>query len=194
MKLFLLGVLGVFILLFLFFLFGSDFQPGSASQVSTAQPISGPTPTVDPRVHYIFSDLNNAIEDMERSTKFTTLEHISGASYQVVNVAFQPRNDGSQIFQIDVRCECAGNAACCSTLHTFVITMEAMDKDPYQELIIERVPTPPVTDIEIRCFDHTTLTGGMTAPWLDVVTFLRSDPQGTGLDGFRLWSEVTPAP
>jgi hypothetical protein len=192
MKLFLLGVFGAFILLFLFFLFGSDFQPGSASQVSTAQPSSEPIPVVDPRVHYIFSDLNNAIENMERSTKFHMLEHIGGASYQVVNVAFQSRNDGSQILQIDVRCECAGNASCCSTLHTFVITMEAMDNE-YQEAIIANVPVT-VTDMEVRCFDHTNLTGGMTAPWSDVVTFLQTDLQGTGLDGFRLWSEVTPAP
>ena len=139
MKLF-FGALVAFTLLLLFSLFGSDFQPGNASQVSTAQPVSEPTPTVDPWVHYIFSDLNNAIEDMERSTKFTTLEHISGASYQVVDVAFHPGNNGSQILQIDVRCECAGNASCCSTLHTFVITMEAMDNDPKQEAIIGNVP------------------------------------------------------
>jgi hypothetical protein len=71
--------------------------------------------------------------------------------------------------------------------------MEAMDNDPKQEAIIGNVPQT-VSDMEVRCFDHTNLTGGMTAPWSDVVTFLRGDPQGADMDGFRLWSEVTPAP
>jgi hypothetical protein len=192
MKLILLGVFGAFTLLFLFLNFGRDLQPTGASPASTAQPTIGPFPTIDARARSVYHDLNMAIEDMERSTKFTMLEHISGASYQVVYAGFQPGNDGSETFQVDVRCECAGNASCCSTLHTFVITMEAMDGQ-YQDAIVAHVPAT-VTDMEVRCFDHTSMTGGMTAPWQDVVAFLQSDPQGSGLDGFGLWYEVTPIP
>ena len=62
-----------------------------------------------------------AIESMEMSTKFTMLEHLYGASYQVVDVGLQPENGVPTTLQIDVRCECARNAECCSSLHTFVV-------------------------------------------------------------------------
>ena len=194
MKLFLLGVFGAFTLLVLFFNFGTDFKNGGASAaVTTAQPPSGPLPTVDPRVRSIFYYLNMSIEDMERSTKFNMLEHINGASYQVVYVGFQPENGIPTTLQVNTRCECAGNAQCCSPLHTLMITMQAMDDGIYEPLILSEVPSS-VTEMEVQCFDHTNFSGSMTMPWSDVITFLQSDLEGHGMDGYRLWYEVTPEP
>jgi len=191
MKLFLLGLFGAFTMLFLFRIFGMDIQPTSASAASTPQPTSGPLPTVDTRVRSIYYDLNMAIEDMERSTKFSMLEHINGASYQVVYVGFQPEGGVPTTLQVNTRCECAGNAQCCNTMHTFVITMQAMDEvihsGNYSPAILNEIPST-LTEMEVQCFDHTNFLGKMTMPWSDVVSFFQGN-----LDAFRLWSEVTPS-
>jgi hypothetical protein len=191
MKLFLLGVFGAFTLLALFFNFGTDFRNGSASAASTPQPTSGPVPTVDTRVRTLYYYLNMAIENMEMSNKFTMLEHINGASYQVVYVGFQPENGAPTTLQINTRCECAGNAECCNPMHTFVITMQAMDEvihNPTYGPLNTNVMPSSLTAMEVQCFDHTNFSGKMTMPWSDVVSFF----QGS-LDAFQLWSEVTPS-
>jgi hypothetical protein len=197
MKWFLLFVFISIILLVLLFSFGRDLGSSGASAAPTAQPTGAPTwtptssgspPTGNVGSPNIYYYLNMAIEDMERSTKFTQLEHINGASYQVVYAGFQQVNGVSAIFQINTRCECAGNAQCCSSLHTFVITMEAMDDVNYESLILGEVPQS-VSDLKVVTFDHTAQKDGMTVPWLQVVSFLQGN-----LDGFRLWSEVTPVP
>ena len=164
----------------------------AAQPASTSTPMSistlAPPATVDTVSRDIYYYLNMAIEDMERSTKFNQLEHINGASYQVVYVGFQHENGVPVTLQVQTRCECAGNGDCCSPTHTFVITMQAMDEATYEPLILERVPLT-VRNLEVLTFDHTIPAGGALVPWLDVVSFL----QGT-LDGFRLWFEVTPVP
>lgn len=192
MKLFLLGVFGTFTLLVLFFNFGTDFKNrGASAAATTPQPTSGPISTVDTRARSLYYNLNMAIEDMERSTKFTMLEHINGASYQVVDVGFQPENGVPSTLQINTRCECAGNAECCNPMHTFVITMQAIDEvihnPKYGPLDPSVMPTS-LTEMEVQCFDHTNFSGKMTMPWSDVVSFF----QGY-LDAFQLWAEVTPS-
>lgn len=160
----------------------------SATSAPTGTATTGPPPTVDTASPNIFYFLNMAIEDMERSTKFNQLEHINGASYQVVYVGFRPENGVPAILQVNARCECANNAQCCSPTHTFVITMQAMDDVYYEPLILNQVPST-VTKMEVQCFDHASPSGTMSVPWADVLTFLQGN-----LDGFQLWYKVTPVP
>ena len=197
MKWFLLAVFISIILLVLLFSFGRDFGSGSASSAPTAQPTGTPTaipngsrssPTTDIGSPNIYYYLNMAIEDMERSTKFNMLEHINGASYQVVYAGFQQENGVSIVLQVNTRCECANNAVCCSPTHTFVITMQAMDDANYQDSILSQVPSS-VTKMEVQCLDHANSSVGMSVPWAEVLRFLQDN-----LDGFQLWSMVTPVP
>jgi hypothetical protein len=199
MKWFLLFAFFFVILLVLLFSFGRDFGSSSASPAPVVQPTTitstptwsptiEPLPVVDTRSRDIYYFLNMAIEDMERSTKFNMLEHINGASYQVVYVGLEPNNDTPTTLQVDVRCECANNADCCSSTHTFVVIMEAMDGTTYESPIITAVPTS-VRNLSVSTFEHTVSQHGMTVPWIDVVSFLQGN-----LDGYRLWYEVTPVP
>lgn len=175
-----------FIILMAVLFFGRPIT-SSASQAPAAQATSsGSPPTADIASPDIYYYINMAIEDMERSTKFNMLEHINGSSYQVVYAGFKQENGVPTIFQLKVRCECAENAPCCNPMHTFVVTMQAMDDAYYEPLILSGVPSS-VMNLEVQCFDHTIFSGRMTVPWQKVVRFLQDD-----LDGFRLWAEVTP--
>ena len=197
MKWFLLAVFIAISLLVLLFSFGRDFGSGSASPAPTAQPTTIPTGTSigngspsltnvgSPDLYYY---LNMAIEDMERSTKYNMLEHIDGASYQVVYAGFQQENGVPVTLQVNTRCECANNATCCSDVHTFVITMQALDDTNYQGLILGLVPSS-VTWMEVQYYEHANKLSTMSVPWGEVMRFLQDN-----LDGFRLWSEVTPVP
>jgi hypothetical protein len=129
-----------------------------------------------------------AIENMERSTKFSQLEHINGASYQVVYAGFQQENGIPITFQVNTRCECAGNGPCCNAIHTFVITMQALDDVNYKSSILAEVPSS-VRDLEVQTFNHANSDDWMIVPWSEVVRFLQGE-----MDGFQLWSEVTPVP
>jgi hypothetical protein len=193
MKLFLLGVFGAFTMLFLFLTFGRDLQPTGASPAATASPIIVSNATVDPFSRQIYYDLNMSIEQMEMSTKFNMLEHIYGASYQVVYVELLPENGVPATLRVHVRCECARDAECCSSLHTFVVAMQAMDNENYEQSFLTAVPTT-VSIMEVSTFNHTDPQGKMIVPWSDVKTFLESELENPGFDGVRLWYEVTPQP
>jgi hypothetical protein len=183
-------------LLVLFFAFGKPLESGSTSQAqatvtTTATlwvPTSALSPTADTAMPNIFYNLNMSIEDMERLTKFNELEHINGASYQIVHVEFRPENGVPSIFQVDVRCECARNDQCCSSTQTFVVTMAAMDAVNYEQLLLNDVPAS-VRDLEVWCYDHASLDEVLSVPWVDVVSFLQDN-----LEGFKLWSKVTHVP
>jgi hypothetical protein len=142
-------------------------------------------PTADVLSSLIFSELNREIESLETSTKFSQLEHIHGASYQVTGVSFPVRRDGTLIFHVQTRCECAENAQCCSPTHTLVVTMMVMDD--IQGTLVTQIP-PTVTVLEVWCYDHANLTEVMSVPWGDVKNFFLGY-----IDGFQLESKVTPA-
>ena len=155
----------------------------------TPTPTSPPLPTVDIVSPTIFSYLNRALEGLEDQTKFDRLEHITGASYQVVHVEF-PRNetDGSFVFRVDTRCECALNARCCSPTRTFVVTLMAVGI--YQTEIMGQVQSAGLVSImEVWIYDHADLTDVVVVPWADVQSFLTGN-----IDGYQLAARVGQTP
>lgn len=150
----------------------------------TSMPNTEPVPTFDNVSPMIYDYLNRVLEnEIELSDKFQEVEHITGASYQVIDVSFPSNNDGTVVFHVSTRCECAANAQCCSSTRTFVMTLMAMDKSS-SETIISLVPQNAQT-MEVWTYDHANQGNVMRVPWPEVIRFLHDE-----ISGFQLASEV----
>lgn len=151
--------------------------------VTTASTLTSTPDFVSPA---IYSQLNRRIEMAEPVAKYSQLEHIQGATYQVTGVQVVPIDSVSAILRVSARCECAENGPCCNASHTFIVTLIAMEES--KEEWIGSVPGS-VTVLEVWCFDHNNLTQTISLPWGDVIRFFDGS-----LDGFWLAARITPSP
>ena len=155
----------------------------------TTMPTSPPLPTFDNVSPAVFDYLNQALEIVVNRTELDRLEHITGASYQVIHVEF-PRNngDGSLIFRIDTRCQCALNARCCSPTRTFAVSLMAIQV--FESDIVSRVQLVGlVNTLQVGAYDHTHLTDIFTVPWADLQSFYRGE-----INGYQLAAKVGQTP
>lgn len=174
----------IFLLTGLIFLVacGNDLTPAQlmmAVQTLTAA-VYTPTATSTPD-----PDENAIVILLNRGLLETTdpLSQTMDARYQVVDASFPLGMDGRpNTFRIDVRCECASAASCCTLERTFIVVTAAMRVGA--EKIARQVPTS-VVSLQVVCFDHSTQTGMMIASWNDMVSYF------TGLiNGFQLGARV----
>jgi hypothetical protein len=171
---------------------GSPGTPTTGGVFVTFTPTMEPVAMYASQSAYAFMNLNLAIERLETLDKFTELEHVTGASYQVTNVDFPLENGMPTVFQVATRCECARNAECCSPTRTFVVTLlafnNAMTYDPnFSNWIQQGVPVE-VRNMSVRIFDHATETEVINVPWENVKIFLY---QPDSFRGFELGARVT---
>jgi len=137
-----------------------------------------PTSTPDPDESAIVILLNRGLAET-----VDPLSQTIDARYQVVDASFPPGVDGkSTTFRIDVRCECASAAACCTVERTFIAVTAAMKTGA--EKIARQVPNS-VDSLQVACFDHATQTGMMVASWQDMVSYFTG-----AINGFQLGARV----
>jgi len=136
------------------------------------------TSTPDPDESAIVILLNRGLAETT-----DPLSQTIDARYQVVDASFPTNADGTpNTFRIDVRCECASAASCCTLERTFVVVTDAMKVDAAK--IARQVPNT-VTSLQVACFDHVTQIGMMIASWDDMVAYFTSS-----INGFQLGARV----
>jgi len=134
------------------------------------------TPTLDPNEPKILEWLNAGLPSDE-------LEVTLDTKYQVVDVTFPfVPGSSSNVFRVDIRCQCAIGNQCCVPERMFVVTMWAMKARA--DKIIEQVPGS-TSQVKVICFDHVVLIGVMAASWADVRGYLRED-----INGYQLGSRT----
>lgn len=160
----------------------NDLTPAQLTMAVQTLTAAAYTPTVtsipDPDESAIVILLNRGLAETT-----DPLSQTIDARYQVVDASFPTDADGKpNTFRVDVRCECASAASCCTLERTFVVVTGAMRGDV--EKIARQVPGT-VTSLQVVCFDHATQTGMMIAGWNDMVAYF------TGLiNGFQLGARV----
>jgi len=144
-----------------------------------------PTITLTPPVRNglnIVNLLNSPLPEDGTLKKMYELEETIGARYQVVDAIFTENNT---VFRVNVFCQCATKARCCSPERIFVILMRKMDF--YRDRILVEVPGT-VREINVHCMDHGSQLGVMAASWPDVREFLYGNLNGYQF-GSRVWQE-----
>lgn len=147
------------------------------------------TPTITPAPtsmaigqHFVYL-LNLPLSGDFFSTRLDQLENTIGASYQVLDVGFPRRADGSLVFQVNFRCICGEeNIPCCRSERMFVILMKRMYV--YRNDFIVDMPAD-VKEMKVVCYDHLASFEEMTANWEDVKYFLNET-----IDGHQFGSRV----
>ena len=161
---------------------GNDLTPAQLTMAEQTLTAAVYTPTAtstpDPDESAIVILLNRGLAET-----IDPLSQTIDARYQVVDASFPPGMDGQlTTFRIDVRCECAAIASCCTLERTFVVVTTAMKAGA--EKIARQVPNS-VTSLQVACFDHATQTGMMVSSWPDMVAYFTG-----GINGFQLGARV----
>jgi len=161
---------------------GNDLTPDQLTMAVQTLTAAAYTPTAtstpDPDESAIVILLNRGLAETT-----DPLSQTIDARYQVVDASFPTNADGTpNTFRIDVRCECASAASCCTLERTFVVVTDAMKVDAAK---IARQAPNTVTSLQVACFDHATQTGMMIASWDDMVAYFTSS-----INGFQLGARV----
>jgi hypothetical protein len=158
-----------------------------ATQTAMSWTLTPPPPTPD--IQTIMYYLNLPPSD-EFVVRLDDLEDTIGAGWKFLNVEFPPdKNNLMSVFQVDVRCQCAGNGQCCSRERGFIFTVLKMK--PYISSINQYVPLT-VKYMNVVTYNHENQFQGMSADWEDVKNFLTSSMNGSSF-GFQV-TPVPPAP
>jgi hypothetical protein len=142
-----------------------------------------PAPTSMAIGKYFVSLLNVPLSGDVFPTSMAQLENTIGASYQVLDVGFPKRDDGSLVFQVKFRCICGEeNIPCCRSEQMFVLLMKRMHA--YKSDFVTSMPAE-VREVKVVCYDHLVLFEEVTANWEDVKYFLNGD-----IDGYQFGTRV----
>lgn len=165
-------------------LLNTPIPPAIGTAVAQTQTASMWTPTLTPTLS---PDMNKIKQLINEGFQTDDLEMTLDARYKV-NDAWFPylSNSSSQIFHLDIHCECAINSHCCTPERTFVVTINAMKN--HAEDIIAQVPEN-IIRVDVVCHNSSGAMGSMGAAWSDVKRFLLEEIDGNALG----WS-VTPNP
>ena len=162
----------------------TSISPPVHTAVAQTQTAGMWTPTTTATLHPDTSKILTLLND---GLPKDDLELAIDARYSAVDVWFPyVMNSSSQIFRMDIRCECVYNSQCCTTQHMFVLAMRALKYRA--EDIIAQVPGN-VMRVDVACFNFTTPIGVLSASWTDVKQYIRGN-----LDGHILAWHMTPNP
>jgi hypothetical protein len=136
------------------------------------------TPTSDPDESAIVMLLNRGLVGTG-----DPLSQTIDARYQVLEAGFPADPAGAlTVFQVLVRCECAGTSACCTSERMFIVLTAAMKME--MQKIIRQVPDTVAT-LQVDCYDRSIRIGMLMVGWEDMVGYLRGS-----VNGFQLGARV----
>lgn len=161
---------------------GTTLTPGQLDMAVQTLTAAAYTPTA---THTPDPDESAIVILLNRGLAETTdpLSQTIDARYQVVEAGFPLEPDGSlAVFQVDVRCECAGTSACCAAERMFIELTTAMKAQ--MQRIIRQVPGS-VSTLRVDCYEHAARIGMIMAEWEDMLGYLRGS-----VNGFQLGARI----
>jgi hypothetical protein len=190
MKRFVVVFVGTLFILLTGFLAGCGIVPTTSPETHTTNAYGtltaivitpSPTATSVPNENAIIQVLNTALEN---NKVVDDLSKAIDAYYQAMDIRFSKNLAGELTsLQIDMRCICVKNTACCTSERTFVVLANAMKAANKQ--IIERMPST-IQDVQIWCYNGEQPIGIIMVLWSDLQGYIATDTVG----GYQLGSRI----